>query len=168
MALRRAGAYSKRYARPFTRKSRVQSITVLLIVGISIVLAGWALVAVSTSFQIPPGNFVAPPNTPLSTQGNKVVFVSVAGVSQKGLAVGVKGYLMTATGAPVAGVKVYMTYYLQGADRTQVVTTGQDGYFEAHFPMNWTGWLPTTLTFFGDSQHQGITQISSVSGESPY
>jgi len=151
-----------------SRKPRVQSIMLLLIVVISIVLAGWALVVVSTSFQIPQGDFVALPNTPLSTQGNRVVFVSVAGVSQKGLAVGVKGYLMTSTGASVAGVKVYMTYYLQGAYRTQVVITGQDGYFEAHFPMNWTGWLPVTLTYFGDGQHQGIAHVASVSGEGPY
>ncbi len=150
------------------RKPRVQSIILLLIVLISIVLAGWALVVVSTSFQIPPGDFVALPNTPPSTQGSKVAFVSVAGVSQKGLSVGVKGYLRSSTGAPVAGVKVYMTYYLEGSYRTQVVTTGQDGYFEAHFPMNWTGWLPVTLTYFGDGQHQGIAQTASVSGESPY
>ena len=151
------------------RKPRVQSIILLLIVAISIVLAGWALVVVSTNFQISTaGDFVALPNTPLSTQGSKVVFVSVAGISQKGLADGVKGYLMTSTGAPVAGVKVYMTYYLEGAYRTQVVTTGQNGYFEAHFPMNWTGWLPVTLTYFGDGQHQGIAQIASVSGEAPY
>ena len=150
------------------RKPRVQSIVLLLIVAISIVLAGWALVVVSTNFQIPSGDFVALPNTPLSTLGSKVVFVSVAGVSQNGLADGVKGYLMTSTGAPVAGVKVYMTYYLEGAYRTQVVTTGQNGYFEAHFPMNWTGWLPVTLTYFGDGQHQGIAQVASVSGEAPY
>jgi hypothetical protein len=151
------------------RKPSVQSIILLLIVAISIVLAGWALVVVSTNFQISPADFVALPNTPLSTQGSKVVFVSVAGVfSQKSLADGVKGYLMTSTGAPVAGVKVYLTYYLEGAYRTQVVTTGQNGYFEAHFPMNWTGWLPVTLIYFGDGQHQGIAQIASVSGESPY
>ena len=149
-------------------KPGVQSIILLLTVVVSIVLAGWALVVVSTSFQIPSGDFVVLPNTPLSTQGSRVVFVSVAGVSQKGLAVGVRGYLMISTGAPVAGVKVYMTYYLQGAYRTQVVTTGQDGYFEAHFPMNWTGWLPVTLTYLGDSQHQGIAQVASVSGEGPY
>ena len=151
------------------RKPRVQDIFILLVVAILIVLAGSALVVVSTNFQLSAGDFVALPNTPLSTQGSKVVFVSVAGFfSQKGLADGVKGYLMTSAGAPVAGIKVYITYYLQSSYRTQVVTTGQNGYFEAHFPMNWTGWLPLTLTFFGDSQHQGITQIASVSGESPY
>jgi len=157
---------SKDETRQSRRKPRVQSIIILLIVAISIVLAGWALVVVGTNFQISPGNFVALPHTPLSTQGSKVAFVSVAGVSQNGLAVGVKGYLMTTTGAPVAGAKVYVTYYLEGTYRTQVVTTGQDGYFEAHFPMNWTGWLPVTLTYFGDVQHQGTAQISNISGES--
>jgi len=152
------------------RKPRVQSIILLLIVAISVVLAGWALVVVSTNFQMfnTAGDFVPLPNTPLSTQGTKVVFVSVVGVSQKGLSDGVKGYLTTSTGAPVAGVKVYMTYYLEGAFRTQVVSTDQNGYFEAHFPMNWTGWLPVTLTYLGDGQHQGIAQIASVSGEAPY
>ena len=159
---------SKDETKERSKKLGVQSIILLLIVVMSIVLAGWALVLVSTSFQLPSGDFVALPDTPFSTQGNKVVFVSVTSVSQKGLAVGVRGYLMTSTGAPVAGVKVYLTYYLQGSYRTQVVTTGQDGYFEAHFPMNWTGWLPVTLTYFGDGQHQGIAQVASVSGESPY
>ena len=150
------------------RTIRVQSVILLLIIAISIVLAGWALVVVSSHFQIPQGDFVALPNTPLSTQGSNVVFVSVTGVSQKGLSDGVQGYLMTSTGAPVAGAKVYLTYYLEGIYRTQVVTTSQNGSFEAHFPMNWTGWLPVTLTYFGDSQHQGIVQTASVSGEAPY
>jgi len=149
-------------------KPRVQSVILLLIVVISIVLAGWALVVVSTGFLIPTGDFVALPQMSLSTHGSKVVFVSVTGVSQQGLADGVKGYLMTSSGAPVGGAKVYMTYYLEGAYRTQVVTTGQNGYFEAHFPMNWTGWLPVALTYFGDGQHQGIAQNASVSGEAPY
>jgi hypothetical protein len=159
---------SKGEAKERSRKPGVQGTILLLIVVISIVLAGWALVVVSTSFQIPLGDFVALPNVPLSTQGSRVVFVNVAGVSEKGLAVGVKGYLTVSSGAPVAGVKVYLTYYLQGAYRTQVITTGQDGYFEVHFPMNWTGWLPVTLTYFGDGQHRGVSQIASVSGEGPY
>ena len=147
------------------RRPNTQTIALLLIVALSIVAAGWIMVTVSTTSQIPPSDFVTLPTTPLSTKGEKVMFVSVSAVGQKGVAVGVKGYLMTASGAPVAGAKVYMTYYLQGAYRTQVATTDQNGYFEAQFPMNWTGWLPLTLTYFGDEQHQGRTQVFSVSGQ---
>jgi len=147
------------------RRPNTQTIALLLIVALSIVAAGWIMVTVSTTSQIPPSDFVTLPTTPLSTKGEKVMVVSVSAVGQKGVAVGVKGYLMTASGAPVAGAKVYMTYYLQGAYRTQVATTDQNGYFEAQFPMNWTGWLPLTLTYFGDEQHQGRTQVSSVSGQ---
>ncbi len=147
------------------RRPNTQTIALLLIVALSIVAAGWIMVTVSTTSQIPPSDFVTLPTTPLSTKGEKVMFVSVSAVGQKGVAVGVKGYLMTASGAPVAGAKVYMTYYLQGAYRTQLATTDQNGYFEAQFPMNWTGWLPLTLTYFGDDQHQGLTKIFSVSGE---
>ncbi|OFX17699.1 hypothetical protein A3K71_05880 [archaeon RBG_16_50_20] len=147
------------------RRPNTQTIALLLIVALSIVAAGWIMVTVSTTSQIPPSDFVTLPTTPLSTKGEKVMFVSVSAVGQKGVAVGVKGYLMTASGAPVVGAKVYMTYYLQGAYRTQVATTDQNGYFEAQFPMNWTGWLPLTLTYFGDDQHQGFTHVFSVSGE---
>ena len=150
------------------RGPRAQSIILLLIIAISVVVAGWVLVVVSTNFAIPPRDFVALPNTPLSTQGSKVFFAPATPIFQSGLAVGVKGRLLTSTGSPVAGAQVYMTYYLEGAYRTQVATTNQDGSFEAQFPMNWTGWLPLTLTYFGDGQHQGIRQVVNVSGEAPY
>jgi hypothetical protein len=94
-----------------------------------------------------------------------VQFVSVSPVPSSSVAVGVKGYLMTSSGQPVSGAQVYLTYYLQGSYRTQVATTDQNGYFQAVFPMNWTGWLPITLTYFGDNQHQGLTQNFSVTGE---
>ena len=144
---------------------KTQAIIVLLIVAISIVAAGWIMATVSTTSQIPPSDFVTLPTDPLSTKGEKVRFVSISAISQGSVAVGVKGYLTTISGAPVAGAKVYMTYYLQGAYRTQVATTDQNGHFEARFPMNWTGWLPLTLTYFGDEQHKGLTQFSSVSGQ---
>ncbi|MGO9644138.1 MAG: hypothetical protein ACLPY5_05260, partial [Candidatus Bathyarchaeia archaeon] len=60
---------------------------------------------------------------------------------------------------------VYLTYYFEGAYRTQVATTDQNGYFQATFPMNWTGWLPLTVTYFGDSQYRGSTRVVSVAGE---
>ena len=129
-----------------SKRPKTQTIIVLLIVALSIAAAGWIMVTVSTTSQIPPSDFVTLPATPLSAKGEKVVFVSISAIGQKSVALGVKGYLMTASGAPVAGAKVYMTYYLQGAYRTQVATTDQNGYFEAQFPMNWTGWLPLTLT----------------------
>jgi hypothetical protein len=148
-----------------TGRPRIQSIILFLIVVISVVLAGWTLVTVSNSSQIPSSDFVTLPGVPLSTRGEKVVFVSVLGVAQRGLAVGVSGYLMTVTGAPVTGAKVYMTYYLQNSYRTQVATTDQNGYFESYFPMNWTGSLSVTFTYLGDDEHQGLTQTLGVSGE---
>ena len=84
---------------------------------------------------------------------------------QGSVAMGVKGYLVTPSGQPVAGASVYVQYYLQGAYRTQVGTTDQNGYFEIHFPMNWTGWLPLTMIYFGDAQHQGVRQTVSLAGE---
>jgi hypothetical protein len=150
------------------RKPRILSTVILLVVVISVALAGWALIVVSNSGQVPSSDFVTLPNTHLSTQGSKVTLISVSGVVQKGLTVGVQGYLKTTSGTPVTGAKVYMTYYLRGAYRTQVTTTDQNGHFVAYFPMNWTGWLPLTLSYFGDDQHQGLTHIFSVSGEGPY
>jgi hypothetical protein len=132
---------------------------------VSVALAGWVLVTVSTTSQIPSSDFVSLPTTPLSNKGDRVIFVNVSAIGQGGVAVGLKGYLQTISGKPLAGATVYMTYYLQGSYRTQVATTGQNGYFEAHFPMNWTGWLPLTLTYFGDDQHQGLKQVFSVSGQ---
>src|SRR3990170_347853 len=102
------------------RRPNTQTIALLLIVALSIVAAGWIMVTVSTTSQVPPSDFVTLPTTPLSTKGEKVMFVSVSAVGQKGVAVGVKGYLMTASGAPVVGAKVYMTYY--GDDQHQGFT----------------------------------------------
>lgn len=149
------------------RRPRIQNVLILLILVVSIAASAYALVTVGSMSQIPPSDFVTLPTTPLSKNGTSVLFVSVSAISQKTVAVGVKGYLTAASGAPVAGAKVYMTYYLQGAYRTQVATTNQDGSFEANFPMNWTGWLPVTLTYFGDLQHQGLIEDFNVSGEGP-
>jgi len=158
---------SKDEAVQVSRKPRVQSIILLVLVVVSVVLAGWALVVVGTGSQVPSSYFVTLPTVPLSTQGDKVVFVSISGVTQKTLTVGIQGYLRTASGTPVAGAKVYMTYYFQGLYRTQVAATDQNGHFAAQFPLNWTGSLDTALTYFGDSQHQGLSQIFSVAGEAP-
>lgn len=156
----------KNAAEPGRARPRLQSVILLLIVAIFIVLAGWAMVTVGSRSQIPSSDFVKLPATQLSSKGEKVVFVSVTNIAQNGLAVGVEGYLNTASGAPVTGVKVYMTYYLQDSYRTQVATTDQNGHFEARFPMNWTGGLRLTLTYFGDDQHQGLAQTFSIPGDS--
>jgi len=94
------------------------------------------------------------------------MFVSTGAIIQKGEAVGVKGYLETVSGQPVVGAKVYAQYYFEYNYRTQAVATDQNGYFEIHFPMNWTGELPLTLTYFGDDQHEGLKVVYSLSGES--
>ena len=151
---------------PGRARSRVQAVILLLIVAIMFLLAGWALVTVGSKGQIPSTDFAKLPTTQISSNGEKVVFDSVSTILQNGLAVGVTGYLRTASGAPVTGAKVYMTYYLQGSYRTQVATTDQNGYFEAHFPMNWTGGLPLTMTYYGDDQHQGLMQKFSIPGDS--
>jgi hypothetical protein len=148
-----------------SRFLKPQTVVFLLIIALSIAAAGWIMVTVSTNSQIPSSDFVTLPTTPLSKNGDAVVFTSVTAIGQNGVAVGVQGYVKTLSGSPVAGAKVYMTYYLQGAYRTQVATTDQNGYFEARFPMNWTGWLPVTLTYFGDDQHRGLVKVFSVSGE---
>ncbi len=147
------------------KRPRIQTMVIILVVIISIVLAGWVLVTISTASQVPSSDFVSLPTTPLSNKGERVMFVRVSAIAQAEVAVGVKGYLQAISGVPIAGATVYMTYYLRGAYRTQAATTDQNGYFEARFPMNWTGWLPVTLTYFGDEQHQGLTQVFSVSGE---
>lgn len=156
---------SKDEAETRSGKLRIQNVVLLIVVVFSAVLAALALVTIGTSSQVPSSDFVTLPAQQLSTKGDKVGFTSVSDIAQNGLAVGVRGYLMTTSGTPVTGAKVYMTYYLRGAYRTQVATTNQNGYFEARFPMNWTGWLPLTLAYFGDDQHQGLTQFFSVSGE---
>ena len=156
---------SKHDAEP-RKRFKTQSIVILLIVVVAVVVAGWALVTVSTTSDVPVSDFVTLPTAQLSTSGGQTKFVSISAIGQRGgVAVGVKGYLQFVSGSPVGGAKVYMTYYLRGAYRTQVATTDQNGYFQASFPMNWTGWLPITLTYFGDDQHQGLAQVFSVSGE---
>ena len=149
------------------RSSRLSYQVILMgvVLVISIVATAWVLVTVGIESQIPSSDFVQLPTTPLSTKGNEMVFISVSAIYQESLAVGVEGSLRSSSGLPIAGAKVYLTYYLRGAYRTQVATTDQNGYFEVRFPMNWTGWLPLTLTYFGDEQHKGLRQVFSVSGE---
>jgi len=147
------------------RRISYQSVLMIVVVVISIIVAGWTLVTVSTTSQVPSSDFVTLPNQPLSNKGDLVKFVSVTAISQKGVAVGVKGYLRTASGAPVSGATIYLIYFLDFSYRTQVTTTDQNGYFQLYFPMNWTGWLPLTGIYFGDDQHQGLKQDFSVSGE---
>jgi len=156
----------KNEAKPGPTRPRAQSVIFLLLIVVLIVLAAWVLVTVGSRSQIPSSDFVKLPTNQLSVKGENVVFVSVSNIAQNGLAVGVEGYLKTASGAPVTGAEVYMTYYLQGAYRTQVATTDQNGHFEARFPMNWTGGLLLTLTYFGDDQHQGLTKTFSIPGDS--
>ncbi len=146
-------------------KASYRSLITVLILVVAIALAAWALVTVSTTSQVPSTDFVTLPNIPLSKTGEQVVFVSVSAITEKDVAIGMKGYLHTISGKPVAGATVYLTYHLRGAYRTQAATADQNGYFEARFPMNWTGWLPVTLTYFGDDQHQGLTQVFNVPGE---
>jgi hypothetical protein len=125
------------------------------------------MVTVSSTSRLPPSAFVELPTTPLSGAGEKVVLVSVSAMAQQNMAVGVEGYLKTISGAPVAGAKIYATYYLQGSYRTQVTTTDQNGHFELRFPMNWTGWLPIIFTYYGDAQHQGFKQRLNIEGAIP-
>jgi hypothetical protein len=148
-----------------SRKPKITTILASLIILILVVLTGLALVTIGTTSHIPSSDFVTRPTAQLSTTGDLVSFVSVSDIARNGLAVGVQGYLMTTSRVPVTGGKVYMTYYLQGAYRTQVAATDQNGHFDALFPMNWTGSLLITLTYLGDSQHQGLTQVMSVAGE---
>jgi len=147
------------------RRMSGQTVILILVVVISIVAAGWTLVTVSTRSEIPSSDLVSLPTTPLSSRGEQMMFVEVTTVAQKGVAVGVRGYLRTVSGAPVAGATVYFTYFLDSKYRTQAATTDQNGCFQVYFPMNWTGWLPLSLTYFGDEQHQGLEQQFSVSGE---
>jgi hypothetical protein len=148
-----------------TGRLNVQTVSLLLILIVVVVVSGWALVTVSHTFEIPPSDFVTLPTDPLSRTGTVTVFSSVTPIVENGITVGVKGYLQTNSGQPVSGAQVYAHYYLQNAYRTQVGTTDSNGYFEIHFPMNWTGWLPLTMTYFGDSQHEGLQEIFSLPGE---
>lgn len=136
----------------------------LVAVIVVIIITGWALVTVSSTLP-PPSDFVILPNTPMSKSGLAVTFSNVSPIMTNGVASGVSGYLLTASGNPVSGVTVYMSYYFQGSYRTESATTDQNGYFMEHFPMNWTGSLPMTLVYFGDNQHKGVQQVVSVPGE---
>lgn len=147
------------------RRPRVMNVIAVIIILIVAILAAWTLITVINTSQIRPSDFATLPSTPMSKTGQGVTFVSVSAVTQNGVAVGVKGFLKTATGQPVAGAQVYAQYYLQGEYRTQVGTTDQNGYFEIRFPMNWTGWLTLTLTYLGDQQHQGLRVVFSLFGE---
>lgn len=140
------------------------SLTILLII-VSLIATAWTITTISSTAQIPDSDFVSLPNASLSSQGPAVSFEQVKGIVERGLLIGVKGYLKTSSGEAIAGATVYMTYYLQGSYRTQSAVTDQNGYFEKTFPMNWTGWLPVTLTYYGDSSHRGISKAFSVTGE---
>ena len=147
------------------RSLSVKTILIVIIVIVAVLSSAWALLTISKASQMPPSDFVTMPTAPLSKNGTSVVFVSIGTTYEKGVAVGMSGYLETGSGQPVAGAQVYARYYLNGDYRTQVATTDQNGYFQIIFPMNWTGWLPVTLTYFGDLQHQGQAAIYSVPGE---
>ena len=158
-------------AEPRRSRPSVKSIVALLILVILVLMSAWSLATISKIGQIwllgvsPSSTFVNLPKTPLSNHGQPVMLVSINTISQKGLAVGVSGYLDTTSGQPVVGAKIYLQYYVNGAYETQVSTTDQNGYFEIHLPINWDGSLPVTFTYFGDDQHQGLTLNSSLPGE---
>jgi len=148
-------------------KGRVnrQTILVGLVVVVLVVLSAFALVTVTRTFEIRPSDFVTMPATPVSKTGTVVLLTSVSPIVENNLAVGVQGYLTTALGQPVVGASVYVQYYLEGSFRTQVGITDSNGFFQVHFPINWTGWLPLTIVYFGDTQHQGVQQLVSLPGE---
>jgi len=143
-----------------------QTILIGVVVVILVVLTAFAMVTVSRTFELRPSDFVTMPTTLVSKTGTVVVLSSVVPIIDNNLAVGVQGSLTTSSGQPVAGASVYVQYYLEGSYRTQVGTTDSNGFFQIHFPMNWTGWLPLTVVYFGDTQHQGLQQIVSLPGES--
>jgi len=148
-------------------KGRVtrQNILIGIVIVVLVVLSALAMVTVSRTFEILPSDFVKMPTTAISKAGTVVLITSVSPVDENNLAVGVQGYLMTTSGQPVAGASVYVQYYLEGTYRTQVGMTNSNGFFQIHFPMNWTGWLPLTMVYFGDTQHQGVQQVVSLPGE---
>jgi len=145
------------------RNVSVKSLALLAAV-LVIIITAWALVTVSSTLP-PPSDFATLPSTPITKSGASVAFTKISPLTANGVADGLSGYLLTLSAAPVAGATVYVTYYFQGSYRTQSATTDQTGYFELHFPMNWTGSLPLTLIYFGDNQYKGIQQIVSLSGE---
>jgi len=149
------------------RTGRVNKQTILIgvVVAILVILTAFAMVTVSRTFEVRPSDFVTLPTTSVSNTGEVVTFNSVSTIVQNNLATGVQGYLETPSGQPVVGANVYAEYYFEGAYRTQVGVTDSIGFFQINFPMNWTGWLPLTMVYFGDSQHQGVQQIFSLPGE---
>jgi hypothetical protein len=147
------------------RRLSKQTILLGIVAIVLVALAAFALVTVSRAFEIRPSNFVTMPTTPVSKTGTVVLLNSVSPIEENNLAVGVQGYLTTSSGQPVSGASVYVQYYLEGSYRTQVGVTDSNGFFQIHFPMNWTGWLPLTVVYFGDTQHQGVQQLVSLPGE---
>jgi hypothetical protein len=143
-----------------------QTILIGVVIAVLVVLTAFTMVTVSRTFEVRPSDFVTLPTTPVSKTGEVVTFNSVSSIVQNNLATGVQGYLETSSGQPVVGANVYAEYYFEGAYRTQVGVTDSNGFFQIHFPMNWTGWLPLTMVYFGDGQHQGLQQIFSLPGES--
>ena len=149
-----------------TGRVNKQTILIGVVIAILVVLTAFTMVTVSRTFEVRPSDFVTLPTTSISKTGEVVTFNSVSTIVQNNLASGVQGYLETPSGQPVVGANVYAEYYFEGAYRTQVGVTDSNGFFQIHFPMNWTGWLPLTMAYFGDSQHQGVQQIFSLPGES--
>lgn len=142
-----------------------QTVMIGLVVVVLVVLSAYAMVTVARTFEIRPSDFVTLPATPVSKSGEVVTLVSVSPLVESNLAVGIQGYLQSPSGQPVAGASVYVQYYFEGYYRTQVGVTDSTGFFQIRFPMNWTGFLPLTVVYFGDSQHQGLHQLVSLPGE---
>jgi len=147
-------------------RRKLMSLGTVLLIVLCVAVTGAALVLIGGTFQWKASDFVGLPTTPLSKSGQTVIFSNVSPTMNGQTAVGVQGVLQAQSGGPIADAQVYVTYYFEGAYRTQMATTGQDGSFVIMFPMNWTGWLPLTVTYFGDTQHKGLTRILSVQGES--
>jgi hypothetical protein len=143
-----------------------QTVLIGLVVVFLVLLSAYAMVMVARTFEIRSSDFVTLPTTPVSKSGEVVTLVSVSPIVENNLAVGVQGYLQSPSGQPVAGASVYVQYYFEGSYRTQVSVTDSSGFFFIRFPMNWTGFLPLTVVYFGDSQHQGLHQLVSLPGES--
>jgi len=142
-----------------------QTVLIGLVVVVLVVLSAYAMVTVARTFEIRPSDFVTLPTTPVSKSGEVVTLVAVSPVVENNLAVGVQGYLQSPSGQPVAEASVYVQYYFEGSYRAQIAVTDSSGFFQIRFPMNWTGFLPLTIVYFGDSQHQGLHQLVSLPGE---
>lgn len=170
-----------------TRKPRLQAILLGFLLVFLVVNSGLVISITAGANDIPTFDFVSLPTTSSSSKGIATMFANVATVYHAGVARGIKGYLKTASGTPVAGARVYTTYldefaheitrnradsyevdttyFYEFAYRTQATTTTQNGFFEVLFPMNWTGRLPLTLIYFGGTEHQGLKQVFSLRGE---